>query len=198
MHDVVNGWSEVIRKVDDFKARVTALENAPAPSPTTATLALSSCTSFVATVMTGITKLEFPNLVGNPVGAVSSTPVDYRAYLAITGNADLTEVVFGPVDVRQFYNFGLNANTVLQNIDLTHSVWGTLATGFESVSLDASDCALTEDCVNAILVRAASFLPLDQNNIQINLLGAGNAAPTGAGLVAKNDLVAAGNSIDTN
>jgi hypothetical protein len=76
---------------------------------------------------------------------------------------------------------------------ITNWVWagGT----FYLSALDLSHNALTEECVNTLLVALNA---VNGSNLTVDLSGGTNHAPTGAGVTAKNALVAKGATVSTN
>ena len=97
--------------------------------------------------------------------------------------ADLELIGFGGVTCTSC--------SALTTVDLSQAVFGPNAV------LDLSGCALSEATVNAILVRAATFLPTVVVG-NINLSGGTSAAPSGAGAAASSALSSAGWTIATN
>ncbi len=95
----------------------------------------------------------------------------------------------------------LSSNTALN----TFSCGGNGLTGFaggwpdKAVNFNASSNALTESAVNQILIDADAALSIGNvPGTTIYLTGGTNAAPTGAGITAKNNLVANGATVTTN
>lgn len=76
---------------------------------------------------------------------------------------------------------------------ITNWVWagGT----FYLSALDLSHNALTEACVNTLL---AALNAVNGSNLTVDLSGGTNHAPTGAGITAKNALIAKGATVSTN
>lgn len=156
---------------------------------------MTSVKEFQIVAATDLVTLEMPVLVGNPTGALTGAG---RGYLNIEDCSALTTANPGQADIRQFTSFYFQDNAALTDFDGSLLVWGPIASPMTAPDLRVTGAALTEDIVNGILIRAASFLPLANNTISIDLSGGTSAAPTGAGAAAAAALVAAGNSITTN
>ena len=96
-------------------------------------------------------------------------------------------------DIPNLSNNVLLTNVQLYGNQLTGYVGGWPAKAF---IFRADNNALTETAVNLILTEA------DTKGIAtgttINLTGGTNAAPTGAGIIAKNNLIANGATVTTN
>jgi hypothetical protein len=213
IHEVVDSWSNVLRKIDNFQQRVTALENAPVSgggfdfTPTVIdTFELDQGSGGVM-----LTEANFPNLVN--IGSIHLYSITDLATVTlpllvgapsgmceiyITGCTSLVSAYFGAVDLRTFSSLSFENCSSLHTIDLSRSIWGPISSPMISPPFNASGCALTEACVNAILVRAASFLPLVNNTISIDISGGTSKAPSGAGAAAYIALTDAGNSVSTN
>jgi hypothetical protein len=103
------------------------------------------------------------------------------------------------IDMRQFLFVKFTGCTSLTNIDISESIWSPIPDGSTNCDLSASGCALSEDCVNAILIHAASFLHAGAGtSFYIYLNGGTSAAPTGDGLTAFNELIGNSATVETN
>jgi hypothetical protein len=221
IHEVVSDWPAVLHKLADYKARVEVLEAAPAPAPSpSTTLTITSTGLGVLSIYAtsneaettpgplGYETISFPNLVcivengyfsqitdvvtlDMPVwegGIGAATPFMSWDTLASLKTLNMPKVNLGKLGSGslEFTNC-----PKLENVDVSEMVWvagGTLSFQY---------CKLTVATVNAILVRAATFLPgITDGQIRLNL--GTQAAPTGAGSDAKAALILAGWSVQTN
>lgn len=125
-----------------------------------------------------------PNLTSISAPALTDIGTD----LNISSNASLTDV-----DFSGLVNLGGNfeaSGSLINGLSLPNlASWGGTEWKCDSNSIPTAD-------VNALLIKLASFLPYTGRDI--NFSGGGNGPPTGAGITAKNAIIAATNTVETN
>lgn len=136
-----------------------------------------------------LVSVDLPVLIGNP-------------------NITLLNVETCPVLTTlniPFFHFGIGQwcmdvtnNPSLTTVDVSGSAWDVHPlSAWQPPACNMTGCALSEDSVNALLIRA-DLMKNPANPGSINISGGTSAAPTGAGAAAKASLIAAGWAVTTN
>jgi hypothetical protein len=89
--------------------------------------------------------VAFPELIGN-----LNLVIAPQSQININRCNALTSISIPKMDFRQWSTVDFSNNPALTTIDVSASIWGPNAGPFTSPPLDASNCALTEACVDAI------------------------------------------------